>query len=250
MHMNNELYHHGIKGQRWGVRRFQNKDGARTTLGKKRRNDKIPYNETINWVRYHDDAEYRERVEKEWRKKDPKGYKNRFNQRDDENEYSSRKENAFGVTIETHKNVSKTKRSESASIRNTEAFYDEDNESKYAKTDDVVYGGKQKEIHAIARQAREIAKTESPTMAAKYVADKLKDYKYEYVIENTEYIKNGNKQIQEILVLDGANSTYSLLYQGGNYVGEYEYSKTRKYKDGYENQDGEKIVYKKKEPKH
>lgn len=31
-----ELYHHGIKGQRWGVRRFQNKDGSYTAAGKKR----------------------------------------------------------------------------------------------------------------------------------------------------------------------------------------------------------------------
>ena len=33
---NNELYHHGIKGQKWGVRRFQNKDGSLTPAGKKR----------------------------------------------------------------------------------------------------------------------------------------------------------------------------------------------------------------------
>lgn len=32
----NELQHHGIKGQKWGVRRYQNKDGALTTAGKKR----------------------------------------------------------------------------------------------------------------------------------------------------------------------------------------------------------------------
>ena len=30
------LYHHGIKGQKWGVRRFQKKDGSLTPAGKKR----------------------------------------------------------------------------------------------------------------------------------------------------------------------------------------------------------------------
>ena len=34
----NELYHHGVKGQKWGVRRFQNKDGTLTNLGKSRKN--------------------------------------------------------------------------------------------------------------------------------------------------------------------------------------------------------------------
>lgn len=34
-----DLEHFGIKGMRWGVRRFQNEDGTRTALGKKRYND-------------------------------------------------------------------------------------------------------------------------------------------------------------------------------------------------------------------
>lgn len=36
---NTYLYHHGIKGQKWGVRRYRNKDGSLTPAGKKRYND-------------------------------------------------------------------------------------------------------------------------------------------------------------------------------------------------------------------
>lgn len=32
----NEIYHHGIKGQRWGIRRYQNEDGTLTPEGRKK----------------------------------------------------------------------------------------------------------------------------------------------------------------------------------------------------------------------
>ena len=53
--MENELYHHGVKGQKWGVRRYQNKDGSLTLAGKKRAlKIQNRYTEFSNNKKYHD----------------------------------------------------------------------------------------------------------------------------------------------------------------------------------------------------
>ena len=61
--MENELYHWGIKGMKWGVRRYQNKDGSLTDAGQKRydrdkrenagkkKGDKVGAADPDRWVR-------------------------------------------------------------------------------------------------------------------------------------------------------------------------------------------------------
>lgn len=66
---NKELYHFGIKGQKWGVRRYQNKDGTLTPAGKKRVNKDYTAKQ-----RKQDRAFYGNRGEKRINKKLNEGY--------------------------------------------------------------------------------------------------------------------------------------------------------------------------------
>ena len=55
----NELYHHGIKGMKWGIRRYQNEDGTLTNAGKKRQEK---YDKKAQ--KYYDKAErYQTKIE-------------------------------------------------------------------------------------------------------------------------------------------------------------------------------------------
>ena len=47
---NNYLQHYGILGMKWGVRRYQNKDGSLTSAGKKSSNESTPKKWTLRDV--------------------------------------------------------------------------------------------------------------------------------------------------------------------------------------------------------
>ena len=78
-YVNNELYHHGIKGQKWGVRRFQNPDGTLTPRGKKRVNKyggKLRQNLERAKLEYKDAKKYGTDEEKAQKKEALKEAKN------------------------------------------------------------------------------------------------------------------------------------------------------------------------------
>lgn len=57
--MKDELQHHGILGQKWGVRRYQNKDGSLTEAGKKRLDKK-----DTKWAHKNEDRIYNQTYRK------------------------------------------------------------------------------------------------------------------------------------------------------------------------------------------
>lgn len=112
---NNELYHFGIKGQKWGIRRYQNPDGSLTPAGKEHYKKEInklnrlvgekerfrnSHDETERYVRAYNNAADRmnsgviEKYNSDYKKK--LGDKAKGHDYKNDEEYNSGLEEAFG----------------------------------------------------------------------------------------------------------------------------------------------------------
>ena len=64
-----ELYHHGIKGQKWGRRRFQNEDGTLTPAGKERYDDDGPSEKKKEYKIPENKSTHRLKIEEKYKAK-------------------------------------------------------------------------------------------------------------------------------------------------------------------------------------
>lgn len=74
-HISDYLCHWGIKGMRWGIRRYQNKDGTLTPLGKQRLQEKIGEVENIDRLSSKQQEKKLRELNSELESTKKKGYK-------------------------------------------------------------------------------------------------------------------------------------------------------------------------------
>ena len=88
-----ELYHHGILGMKWGIRRYQNKDGSLTSAGKRMQKRKQKYlDKTSKTAKIHKSyAEYYRSQAQKYEKMSDKQYKNMFDDKDIFKQYGGSK---------------------------------------------------------------------------------------------------------------------------------------------------------------
>ena len=101
---NGELYHWGVKGMKWGVRRFQNEDGTLTPEGQKRLADS--WDDRVNKqyeADYRDKHSKVERLERKFQNEGKKIYETAITE-EDRSKLKAKADELIDATMEYHRN--------------------------------------------------------------------------------------------------------------------------------------------------
>ena len=192
----NELYHHGIKGQKWGVRRFQNPDGTLTAYGKKR------------YLAYGREGR--------WDKKEAKEY-----EKNTRREYAQRKADAAKAAF-LYKDYSRqAERSEKRYLNDRRYGTEHDNiheNRKLAEAKDANARAKfwKEQNREAVKSVKEFVKS-SNDLLTKYGKKPLKDIKTKNLKDGEQIVKNKLRTRGELTASEILISTMMLL--GGGSLG-------------------------------
>lgn len=190
----NELYHHGIKGQKWGVRRFQNPDGTLTAAGKKR------------YLAYGREGH--------WDKKEAKEY-----EKNTRREYAQRKADAAKAAF-LYKDYSRqAERAEKRYLNDRRYGTEHDNiheNRKLAEAKDANARAKfwKEQNREAVKSVKEFVKS-SNDLLTKYGKKPLKDVKTKNLKDGEQIVKNKLRTRGELTASEILVGTMMLLGGGG-----------------------------------
>ena len=179
---NGELYHWGVKGMRWGVRRYQNKDGTLTPLGKKKYAESIGNKKTSALTAEFNARKTIENVKEftEYRQTG-KAYREAVNKVDDYRKYKEAyHEKHDRIWRDVLRNVENKygkyedleRRNDTETMRKFDKEYNKNLDSNFKKHG--IYD--EEKILERKRESADEARTEARTEARKFVGDFLGRY--------------------------------------------------------------------------
>lgn len=188
---NGELYHYGVKGMKWGVRRYQNADGSLTPSGKKRYNNMS--NDKLQKTLYKQVKRARS---------EQSGWYNQWNVGNTIGEHSKVAQERFNKARKEHLNSGSAKRADKELEKLNKRYYqgkidDDQYQTEYDKIQDSMYRPNLDNSVRFTSKGREYSKAYLDSYGKDLNIGYLKDLGYDESTakEFTERILKANKKM-------------------------------------------------------